>query len=389
MTLLWTTDPSAPDRYRLALGGGEMLQLTSGARVLRALDENRSHEVVVIGPEIDLAEACTLAEQQRIGNPELGVVLLRRRVDVATLNEALRSGVREVVDAGDTTALAGAVRRSRELTAQLRGSSADGTGGGRVITVFSAKGGVGKTTLATNLAAYLASTGARTLLVDLDVMFGDVAISLQLNPTATLADAVTMAGHLDPAALESLTMRHEASGLDVMAAPSDPAQSEGIPGALVTELLRVARAHWTYVVVDTPPNISEHVLSAFDVTDLAVLIATLDIPAVKNLRIAINTLDTLGGDQHDRVVVLNRATDKVGLSQAEVETALKTPVTHALPSSSDVAAATNKGVPLVLESPRHPVSVAVHAIADEEVRQRYGEPVRSRQQRRRLFGRSS
>lgn len=385
MTLLWTTDPAAADRLRLALGG-DLIPLTSGARVTRALDENPQHSLVVIGQDIPLVEACALAEQQRVSAPELGVLLLRSRLDVATLTEALRSGVREVVDVDDTTELAAAARRSLELTAHLRGGQ-DGHHGGKVITVFSAKGGVGKTTLATNLATYLASTGATTLLVDLDVMFGDVAITLQLDPVASLADAVAMAGHIDIEGIRSLTVEHKASGLDVVAAPADPAQAEAIPGRVVTEMLRMARSGWRYIVVDTPPNISEHVLAAFDVTDLTVLVATLDIPAVKNLRVAINTLDTLGAEQQERIVVLNRGSDKVGLSPAEVEGALKSPISHTLPTSMDVASATNRGVALAIDQPKHPVSAAIRKLADQEVRARFGDQVDDTPKRR-LFGRN-
>ncbi len=111
------------------------------------------------------------------------MILLRHRLDVNALAQALRSGVREVVQADDLPALADAVRRSAALTVQLSGHNTAVAGReGKIVTIFSAKGGVGKTTLSTNLAAYLASTGARTLLVDLDLMFGDVAISLQLTP---------------------------------------------------------------------------------------------------------------------------------------------------------------------------------------------------------------
>lgn len=377
MTILWDFDPQAVDTYRFALGGDALL-LTSGPRVSRALEEDRSHGLVVIGPDIDLDLACELAERERIDRPELGVILLRHRLDVTALAQALRSGVREVVQADDQTALAEAVRRSMALTQQLSGhGTVIGGREGKVITVFSAKGGVGKTTMSTNLATYLASTGAKTLLVDLDLMFGDVAISLQLQPRGSVRDVVAMSGHLDEAGVQSVVTTHPESSLDVIAAPADPADADRVPSHVIVELLRVARGLYDYVLVDTPPSFTEHVLASFDVSDLTVLIATLDIPAVKNLRIAINTLDTLGASKESRTIVLNRSDAKVGLKPDDVEAALKTPISANVPNSLTVPASVNRGVALVIDEPRNPVSMAIRDLADNEIRRRFGEEMQN------------
>ena len=377
MTILWDATPEASEGYRFALGE-EALVLTSGPRVSRALEEDSTHALVVIGPDIDLDSACSLAEEERIARPELGVILLRHRLDVTVLALALRSGVREVVAADDQNAIAEAVRRSNALTAQLLGSSAN-TGGreGKIVTVFSAKGGVGKTTVSTNLATYLASTGARTVLVDLDLMFGDVAISLQLQPPGSVRDLVAMSGHLDAQGVESVVTRHEPSGLDVIAAPPDPADAERVPSHVVVELLRVARANYDYIIVDTPPSFTEHVLAAFDLSDLTVLVATLDIPAVKNLRIAINTLDTLGASKDSRTIVLNRADAKVGLRADDVEAALKQTISANIPNTLAVPASVNRGVAIILDEPRSPVAMALRELADTEIRQRFGEELQN------------
>ncbi len=377
MTILWDPDPSAVENYRYALGPDvELIQ--AGPRVSRVLGENPSHTLVVIGPEVDLDVACELADLERIERPEVGVVLLRHRLEVAVLAHALRSGIREVVQADDSPALADAVRRSRALTAQLHGhQTGSGTREAKVITVFSAKGGVGKTTLSTNIAAYLAGMHSRTLLIDLDLMFGDVAISLQLLPSSSIRDLVAMSGHLDSQGLASVVTTHEASGLHVLTAPDDPGEADRIPADLIAEILRVARSDYDYVVIDTPPSFTEQVLTAFDSSDLTLLIATLDIPAIKNLRVAINTLDTLGTDPDTRCIVLNRSDAKVGLTAEDVENALKAPIAVSIPNSVSVPAATNRGVAIILSDPRSPVALAMRDLADTEIRRRFGEQLRN------------
>lgn len=384
MTLLWD-GASTPDRYRMSLGTDVQVHPTA-ALIRRAVEEVGASAQVVIGPEVDFDEACALVESTRAHLPEVGFVLLRHRLDVTTLSQALRSGFREVVPADDGTAIADAVRRSRELTARLvgHGGASANRREGHVVTVFSAKGGVGKTTLSTNLACHLAASGHSTVLVDLDLSFGDVAISLHLLPDRSVHDAVAMTGHLDEQGLASIVTRHESSGLDVICAPSDPALADRIPASTVVELLQVCAASYEFVVVDTPPSFTEHVLAACDASALMVLIATLDIPAVKNLRIALDTLDQLGTPKDARVVVLNRADAKVGLRSEEVVTALRAPIAASVPASSDVPAATSRGVPIVLDEPQNPVSVALRELGDVHIRQRFGHEVAA-ERRRRLF----
>jgi len=366
MTLLWEQAPNAADTYRIALGDG-IEQHTTSARLSRALQEG-GHHLVLIGPDVPLDEACLLAQRERLVRPELGVILIRQRLEVATLSEALRSGMREVVQAGDHTALAEAIARSRTLSHHLSGAGDAPAGNGKVVTVFSAKGGVGKTTMATNLSTHLATSGCRTLLIDLDLMFGDVAISLQRDPGGSIGDLIAMLGQLDAQGLASVVEQQPSTGLDILAAPDDPGVADRVPGDLIPELLRVARGQYEYVIIDTPPAFTEHVLAAIDESDLLLLIATLDIPALKNLKVAITTLDALGGDPETRALVLNRADSKVGLTPQDVEQVLGIPIAVSVPYDMEVPASTNRGVPIVLDRPRCSVSESLRVIADAHIR---------------------
>jgi pilus assembly protein CpaE len=366
VTILWDADPGATERYNFAVGG-DIARVDNTASVMRALQELPQEQIVLVGPDIDLQSACTFSDACRIEHPEVGVILLRRRLDVTVLAQALRSGIREVTSSDDLTGLADAARRSRDLTRKVTGHITEGQNEGRVVTVFSAKGGVGKTTFATNIGAHLASTGAKVLVVDLDLAFGDVAISLQMLPQNSIVDLLGMAGHLDEQGLESVVTHHEC-GLDAAAAPAEPSDSDRIPGTAITELIRVAKRTYDYIVVDTPPAFTEHVLAAFDLSDLLILIATLDIPAVKNLRLTLDTLDLLGNPKNSRVIVLNRSDAKVGLRAEDVVAAIKQDIAVMVPSSSAVPASVNRGVPIVLDEPKHAVSVAIRDLVEGHIR---------------------
>jgi pilus assembly protein CpaE len=172
-----------------------------------------------------------------------------------------------------------------------------------------------------------------------------------------------MSGHIDVSGIQSVVTHHE-SGLDAICAPAEPSDADRISGATVAEVLRVAKRHYDYVVIDTPPAFTEHVLAAFDNSNIIVLIATLDIPAVKNLRLTLDTLDLLGNPRESRVVVLNRSDAKVGLRAEDVVTAIRQDIAVMVPSSSAVPASVNRGVPIVLDEPRHAVSTAIRELAD-------------------------
>ena len=331
----------------------------------RALAEAPEEHAVVLGPGVDLEAAAALADNLRVTRPAVSVILMRRRVDSSVLAEALKSGMRDVVEERDLTGLGEAIKRAHQVYRAVTapGDRADDAPNGRLVTVFSPKGGVGKTTVAANLCVALAARHLRVCLVDLDLGFGDVAITLQLVPARTIADAVTLESDMDFAVLEPLLTSHR-SGFSTLVAPAQPDGMEPIRGPQVSRILAVLKRSFDYVVVDTSPAFDEPALQAFDETDELLLVTTLDVPTLKNVKIACETLDLLGFPKSRRHLVLNRADDKVGLSPDKVETTLDMRIAQAIPTSTEVAKATNAGDPITASHPRHPVSRAVNRLAD-------------------------
>lgn len=364
-------------------GSNETLRSALGAEttmVVRSLDDARRHleafpdeDTVVVGSGIDLGLTLGFAQELRLSRPFLGVILVRRRIDTSVLADSLRAGVREVVEERDLAGLNDAVARAQQLATAMRQQAGlpveplTESQHGTVVTVFSAKGGCGKTTLSTNLAAALADGGRRQVcLVDLDLAFGDVAIALQLFPAHTISDAVPLASRLDAEAVEGLLTPHS-PGLTALVAPLEPGAAEAIPADLVKRIIDILRNRYDYVVIDTPPAFDDQVLAAFDSSDVIALIATLDIPALKNLKLTIETLELLNYPRERWKVVMNRADSKVGLSLAEVEKTLKAPITVQIPSSRDVPASINRGVPIVLDDAKHAVSQAIRGFGEKHV----------------------
>ncbi len=348
--------------------GGHVRAAESLAAAGRLLAEDPAETLVVIGPRTALDDALAFTARLRADRPAAGVVLVRAEVDVRVLSRALQCGVREVVAAGDNRALAQACERSRQVTVQLgasvAGSRVESGPDGEVVTVFAPKGGVGKTTLSANLGIVLAEEGHQVCVVDLDLASGDIAITTQLDPVRTIVDAVPMAGHLDVTGAASLLTRYRPN-IHMLLAPVAPGDAEKVTAPLVSELLGVLRTMFRYVVVDTPAHLSEHVLTAMDVSARHVLLSTPDVSALKNLRVTLDMLDLLSYPREARLIVLNRSDSNVGLSTDDVERVLRAPLSAHIPSSRAVPLSINNGTPITLANQDHPVSRAIVGFTHE------------------------
>jgi pilus assembly protein CpaE len=404
MTILCELDEATA--VGVSPGLGNVRRVKSLPEAAIAVAEDHSENLVVIGFEAPFDQALDFTITARRERPPVNVILIRDHWDPKAVTAALDAGVREVVPAGDPAAIVAACHRATAVPVAAQPSLADDVRRphyhaaaqapheiappapsveGKVITVFSPKGGSGKTTIATNLAVALSEIAPPVCLVDLDLEFGDVAISLRLTPARTLADAVKMEvdGDEDDA-LALLTTEYK-PGMNCILAPIEPGDAEKIPAELVSDLLALLRARYAFVVVDTPSQLSGRVLAALDSSDHHLLLTNPEVPALKNLRLTLDMLDLLHYDPRRRSVIFNRADASAGISAAEVEQTIHTPIAVHVPASRDVPASINRGVPLVAARKDHPVSVAISRFAADVL---VGDTARAgRRSGRRIFGR--
>lgn len=332
-------------------------------------DAQRRLEAIVVGPDVPFGEALDLAEKVGASAPDVGVILVGQHVTADDLKRAMRAGVLDVLnEKRESGELRAAIDRSRARYAQLHADEPElrGENAGRIVTVFSTKGGSGKSFIASNLAVLLAEKVGhdRVNLVDLDLQSGDLAIMLQLLPNWAIDAAAAQGLRLDEEALRGF-LTHHRSGIHLLAAPTDPAAAEQISSEVVHHILRISRDAFPITIVDCPAFFSDQALAALDMCDEVILVGSLDVPSVKNLKLALQTLEALHITRDRIRVVLNRADSAVGLRLNEVERSLGTDVDVAVPSSREVPLSINQGTPLVsVAKKRSTVLAALEKLAD-------------------------
>lgn len=293
------------------------------------------------------------------------ILLLVTRSNATLLDEAVVHGLSDVVLLPQLTDnLVFSVKKAHSIGALVSNASSPGrsSDSSRVITLFSPKGGAGKTTLACNLGATFAKRmKRRTLLIDLDLQFGDVAIMLGSDPRSTILDLVMSHGDLDPDKLVGFVTHHE-SGLHVLPAPIRPEDSELVTEDRLASLISAAKQAYDIVLIDTPPNFNSTVLTALDRTDDLLLVTSLDVPSLKSVKVCLQTLEMLHYPRERCHVVLNRAESKVGLRKDDVEKVLGQKIRWGVPSNRSVPMHVNKGIPVVLADPKSDVSRAVREV---------------------------
>ena len=316
--------------------------------------------VVVLGPDLALDAALAIADEVARTRPEVEIVLVAATTQ-QVLAAAMGVGIRQVVapDGGEhelpaaveRLGAAAELRRDRLATTTDQASSVDG----RVITVAAAKGGVGKTTMAVNLAVELARGGPnQTVIVDFDLMAGDVDMVLGVRPLSSIAAIATPGTPLDPGVVK-LSLAPHPTGLLILSAPDDLVEADAIDEALLVDVLAILRTSFRFVVVDTAPGAGAALASAVEAADHLIAVATQDLGGLRSLRRNLDGLEALGLTTAQRHLVLNRYDQRNEVDLATVEQTVGLEVEAMVGTSDELTVAANRGEPFALAFPSSPV----------------------------------
>ena len=333
--------------------------------------ESGDVRMVLVGPSFSNTESMDEIRSLHNQDPALVLMLVAEEVTADLLRAGMRAGVSDVLEAPlDEAKIEAAigqfahdVLKRWSSTSRPETAPAPKTEKGQIITITSAKGGSGKTVLATNLALVLNRTpDTKVCLVDADLQFGDVCLVLQLEPRFTMVNAAHELHQLDAELLDSLLTEHP-SGLKVLAAPLEPAFADDITTAGLMQMLDVLQSSFDYVIVDTASMLDELILSLIEKSDQILMLVDMDLPSVKNAKLALETLRLLKFSTANVKLVMNRSNSKAKLDNKEIEGALKMEISAAVPSDAIVAASVNEGRPVVESDPKSKVSKGFESVA--------------------------
>lgn len=347
-----------------------------------AFSQEYDPDVILMDINMPDMDGISATEAILRSKPHAQVIMLSVQGDPNYMRRAMLAGARDFLTKPPMAdELISAIRRSGEMARQERTKSiqaqvmpsmpgATMAAGfsltrGKVIVVYSPKGGVGCTTIAVNLALALHNEDTRTTLVDGNLQFGDVAVFINEQGKNTIVDLATRVNELEPDIVKGVMIQHAASGVHVLAAPSRPEYAEQINSDQFSQLIDYLRQLYAYVVIDTTPTLNDIILTAIDKSDVIVLVTTQDIPSIKNTRLFLDLLHTMGIERERVVFTMNRYDKRIAITPERVGDNLKQPVVAVVPLDERVVVpAVNRGVPFILDNKTQPAARGILSLAE-------------------------
>jgi pilus assembly protein CpaE len=293
------------------------------------------------------------AQKIYVSLPGCSVILLCEEASIDLMEKAMRAGIRTVLELNcHADVLIESIKQafSMEKARVQNYSSEIANTQSKLITVFGAKGGIGKTTIATNIAVALAHAGKKVVVIDLDLQFGDVNLFFDLEPRDTIAELVQDKQNLDIDTIKSFIKLHS-SGVSVLCAPKSPEFSEIIRGEHIEKIINTIRPFYDFIIIDAPPMFNETTITAIENSDLILFVITLDISSLRNTKISMDILESLQQKEKVNILVNRNAPSIITIKDAQ--NILDFPVKYKISNDWKTATvALNKGIPIVIDAPR-------------------------------------
>lgn len=334
-----------------------------------ALDkiENTSPDIIIMTLGQGDTDVLNLAERVILHRPRTFVIMVAENLDVKMMQAAINVGCHNIIEIPNSQKEFAEYIKSVYTTEKLRikslGENETILWSSTVISVFGAKGGLGKSTIATNLAVSLAEKRKKVVLVDLDLQFGDAHIFLDIEPKDTITELVqdVITPNID--SVRSYMAVHS-SGLHVLCAPKSPEYAELISPEKIMSLLSLLRTYYDYVIIDTAPSFSEVNITALESSSLILFISGLDVSILKNSKVSVSLLESL--QQTDKIrIIVNRAVDMNTITIKDVQRIIGYPIWVKIPSDYKVAVnALNRGIPFVVGAPNSKLSQSIKELVD-------------------------
>lgn len=334
-----------------------------------ALDkiENTSPDIIIMTLGAGDTDVLNLAERIILHRPRTFVILVAENLDVDTMQSAVKVGCHNVTQfptsPKDFAEYIKSVYHNESIRIKSLSEKESILWSSTVITVFGAKGGLGKSTIAANLAVKLAEKRKKVALIDLDLQFGDLHIFLDIEPKDTITELVqdVITPNID---FVRSYMAVHSSGVHLLCSPKSPQYAELVSAEKVQSLLSLLRSYYDYVIIDTSPSFSEVNMIAIESSSIILFVTGLDISILKNSKLSVSLLESL--QQTDKIrLIVNRAVDMNSITINDVQKIIGYPIWAKIPSDYKVAVnALNRGVPFVIGSPNSKLSESISELAD-------------------------
>jgi pilus assembly protein CpaE len=347
----------------------EIMIIGDSAGGAQALDkiENTSPDIIIMTLGAGDTDVLNLAERIILHRPKTFVILVADSLDVEIMQEAVKVGCHNLIEFPSTSKEFAEYIKSVYNNESIRIKSLSNKDtlvwASRVITVFGAKGGLGKSTIAANLAVKLTEKRKKVALVDLDLQFGDLNIFLDLEPKDTIVELVQDVVSPNIDSVRSYMSVHS-SGVHVLCAPRSPEYAELVSADKVQSLLSLLRTYYDYVIVDTSPSFTDVTITAIESSSMIFFVTGLDISILRNSKLSVSLLESL--QQTDKIrLIVNRAVDMNSITINDVQKIIGYPIWAKLPSDYKVAVnALNRGVPFVTGAPNSKLSASISGLTD-------------------------